>query len=279
MKVLEVSVKNFGSYKSLDFDFRGQNGLTLIQGPTGSGKSTFCDIIPWILFGRTAKGGTVDEVRSWNTSEVTEGFAIIEYQPGFSISITRKRKPNDLYYSTEDLEFNRGKDLQDTQKIINSILGMDFDLYLASSYYQEFSQTAQFFTTNAKTRRQICEQLVDLTMAVRLQDKLKECLKSSNLDAIVVSSDLLNDKNTLNTVTRLQTIESEKHKNWENEKINRLIRAANQYQDFEDGRKKTISNVCRSCGTVLQKPKTIIDDSPNPFENRILEIESEKKSA
>jgi ABC-type lipoprotein export system ATPase subunit len=97
-------VTNFGSYKHLEFDFNS-NGLTLISGPTGSGKSTLCDIVPWILFGRTSKGGAVDEVRSWDAEEATTGTLMLH-----GISITRSRKPNDL-----TIDGRRGKDLNDTQ--------------------------------------------------------------------------------------------------------------------------------------------------------------------
>src|ERR1700677_767637 len=171
MKILSVSLENFASYKKLSFDFQSQ-GLTLIQGANGSGKSTLCDAIPWILFGKTAKDGKSDEVRSWNTAEPTIGAIEVQLEL-YEVNITRIRgKNNDLYYSfTADEAQNkiRGKDLMDTQRMINGLLGADYDLYLAGSYYHEFSQTAQFFTTTAKNRRSICEQLVDLSLPIKLQ--------------------------------------------------------------------------------------------------------------
>ena len=65
MKLLKASVVNFGSYSKLDFDFNNQ-GLTLIQGSTGSGKSTLQDIAIWTVLGITAKDGNADDVRNWN---------------------------------------------------------------------------------------------------------------------------------------------------------------------------------------------------------------------
>lgn len=174
MRVISCHLENFASYKELNFTFENQ-GLTLIQGPTGSGKSTLCDAIPWVLFGTTAKNGAVDDIRSWNTKERTYGSIQLDFKNS-SIAVVRTRNPNDLYYIVDcvwELP-KRGKDLADTQKMINNLLGFDSALYLSGAYFHEFSQTAQFFTTTAKNRRAICEQLVDLSLAKNLQLKIAE---------------------------------------------------------------------------------------------------------
>jgi DNA repair exonuclease SbcCD ATPase subunit len=190
MKILSIHLENFASYKTLDFDFDNQ-GLALIHGANGSGKSTLCDAIPWLLFGITAKNGKVDDVISWNGGE-TFGTAVIDVD-GRHVQISRSRKPNDLYYRWEDntdANPTRGKDLADTQKQINVLLGMDADLYLAGAYFHEFSQTAQFFTTTAKNRRAITEQLADLSMPVTLQEKIKSRERANTIELNMISNNL-----------------------------------------------------------------------------------------
>lgn len=179
MKVLSFELNNFASYKHIKFDM-SSNGLQLIHGPTGAGKSTLCDAIPWLLFGRTAKDGSVDEVRSWFTDEPTIGTintrSLVD-EASMTITRIRGTKGNDLYYTIGLIPFTgiqRGKDIADTQRIINAHLGIDETLYLAGAYYHEFSQTAQFFTTTAKNRRLLCEQLGDLSLAKDLQTKLSD---------------------------------------------------------------------------------------------------------
>ncbi len=191
MKVISAQLQNFASYPKLDFGFNNQ-GLCLIQGPTGSGKSTLCDAIPWVLFGRTAKDGAVDEVVSWNAEGPTIGEIVLEVNPKVRVVVTRTRgkNANDLYFNAYDPSIyrqakdpaqfrghqiaipTRGKDLVDTQKRLNTLLGIDSALYLSGAYYHEFSATAQFFTATAKNRRALCEQLVDLSLAKKLQGDL-----------------------------------------------------------------------------------------------------------
>lgn len=172
MKILSATVSNFASYNHLEFEFKEQ-GLTLVSGPTGAGKSTLMDIVPWILFGKTSKGGAVDEIRSWGAEGITKGYILIESQTSF-IEIWRSRgSVNDLEFHVKGDTVKRGKDLNDTQKQINDILGFDYTLYMSGAYFHEFSETAQFFTANAKTRRDVTEQLVDLTLASTLSDNSK----------------------------------------------------------------------------------------------------------
>lgn len=188
MKIKSITVENFGSFKHLEFDFE-ENGLSLISGSTGSGKSTFCDMLPWILFGKTAKKGAVDDVRAWGVNESTIGQVFLEIH-GIPIIIRRIRGEacdNNLTASVGGSTIV-GKDLTDTQRRINQILGITLDTYLSGAYLHEFSQTAGFFTATAKNRRQITEQLVDLSGVIKLTKALTERIKTLKTDLLEVSS-------------------------------------------------------------------------------------------
>lgn len=254
MRLKSVAVENFGSYERVEFPV-DQEGLCLLQGATGSGKSTLCDIIPWILFGRTAKGGAVDEVLSWPGKKITKGIAI--FDDGTNIVRTRgpKAKDNDLYYYIFDEEYDvagdwtRGKDLNDTQKVVNALIGMDYDLYMAGSYYHEFSQTAQFFTTSAKNRRVLCEQLTDLSLATKLQPKLIEKYKEYNTQYRNLESQKQSAASKIEVLKKMQQLEYTKADGWDKAKIARLETILMKSQEFEKSLLR--SGKCQSCGQTL----------------------------
>ncbi len=275
MRIKSISVQNFASYSDLSLNFDA-SGLTLIQGANGAGKSTLCDVIPWILYGKTSKGGTVDEIRTWDTRAPSTGTVEAEIGNGI-LQVTRVRgKTNDLYYSYDNGgDILRGKDIPDTQKIINSILGIDYDLYLAGSYFHEFSQTAQFFTTSAKNRRQICEQLVDLSLAVKLKDKASEQYKAVNLLLQVTNQSISDDSFKLQHLKTIQIKEQSRAADWEAQQDKTREYLAAQYEKFESARKKIISNQCKSCGTILAKPREVMDLSDNPYMTRLEHLTSE----
>lgn len=234
MLIKSARVENFASYKELEIDF-SNNGLMLIHGPTGSGKSTICDIVPWILFGKTSKGGNADEILSWPGDKITKGECAVE---GFRIVRTRgpKAKDNDLYYlelNADLAEKTRGKDLNDTQKLINNLLGIDYDLYLSGAYFHEFSQTAQFFITTAKNRRAICEQLVDLSLAKTLQTNLSEARKDLKLKINVVAQDVAMGQLNLNHYKASLYKEQEAEAKWQYQHDKALTVLQEKYNNFE----------------------------------------------
>jgi len=185
MQIRKCQLKNFASYEELTFDF-SRLGLSLLYGATGVGKSTILDAVSWVLFGVTAKNGNVDEVRSWhNLEEPTYGQLEIE-TPSGSIAVFRSRgKPsqNDLYWFEEcQAVEQRGKDLLDTQRLLNKRLGMDVDLFLSGSYFCEFSPTSQFFMANTKAQREFFESIARLDFPVKLSDRLSDSKKGVKIE-------------------------------------------------------------------------------------------------
>ena len=235
MRILRASLENFASYKTLDFDFTNK-ALVLIQGPNGAGKSTLCDVIPWILFGRTAKNGPVDDVLPWSGESPTAGTLRLALS-GQEVTVTRRRKPNDLYINQD----TRGKDIPDTQRLINRLLGLDVDYFLSAAYFHEFSQTATFFMTTPKVRRLISEQLVDLTLAKSLQTKIVVEKKVINIKEL--ESDVAALESQIKFLkTHIQAIGA-KALFWEEERETKRRALAESLLNFEADQEATISRL------------------------------------
>lgn len=176
MRITYASATNFGSFGNISINY-GDNHLTLVSGATGSGKSTLLDIPSWVLFGKTSKGGAVEEIRSWGTS-LTEGTCQVVLSNGSSCTVTRIRGKGeglstDLYWKeTEDSTPVRGKDLSDTQRLLEQKLGIGYELFITASYFHEFSPVTGFYTATAKQRRQLFEQITDLSFVTNISEEL-----------------------------------------------------------------------------------------------------------
>lgn len=278
----------------MTFGYKDQ-GLTLIQGPTGSGKSTLCDAIPWILFGKTAKGGAVDEIKSWGTDDVTKGEVLIDLKGQlFAVARVRgKAKDNDLYFSYDGGPTQRGKDLNDTQRLINSILGINYELYLSGAYFHEFSQTAQFFITTAKNRRLMCEQIVDLSLAVKLAAALKERDKAIVSNQLYVDQEIRDTEFKLDHLKRSETSEQNKALEWNKAHATRKEDLQAKHASFSIRKSKSIADLeqrletdlmrdqespkCSACGAIKTKKHNNTAHIIEKY-NELIELEKSREN-
>lgn len=244
MKLLTFHIENFASYKDLTFDFNDV-GLALIQGPTGSGKSTLQEVVPWILFGITSKGGTVDEIRSWQSDSPTIGTLKLETTSG-AIEVVRTRgtaKDNDLYWTEEKTpeKKERGKDLLDTQKKLSARLGFTTDIYCTAAHFNEFSDTNFFFVAKAKEKRALFERLTVLEFPARLAEKATDDKKRTKKSIAAAH------ESYVKTATQLEFIRASRVKiaalgrTWDDERTNKLAEYGACSKTFETDKAAKIS--------------------------------------
>jgi DNA repair exonuclease SbcCD ATPase subunit len=247
LKLVSLTLQNFGSYKNLDFRLDSQ-GLTLIHGTTGAGKSTIPDAACWVLFGETARGGAVDEVRSWqHQDEPTRGDLLLETPKGqlVVVRIRGKAKENDLYwYESDETEtIQRGKDLNDTQAKLNQRLGMDIDSYTSGAYFHEFSASGSFFTAKAKDRRGIFERIAELVLPARIAESSTNHRKSvkEQISSLQTQYDRLDGKlQQLNLSRDLSTQGKEK---WEETQVKKIKEAEEKVAAFDEARVQSIKQL------------------------------------
>lgn len=254
MKILSAKVDNFGSYKHLEFQFDGL-GLALISGSTGAGKSTLLDIVPWILYGRTAKDGSVSDVVSWQSEgQPTRGELTLELR-GRVFRVIRSRGPNGLhndlhwcepqgkddYFLDNTYLQHRGKDLNDTQKLVEQRLGVSAEAYLSGAYFHEFSPTGTFFSSPAKSRRELFERVADLSFPLKLSTSSTDLRRGAraSADALRVATSKLEGRQL-----QIQTsIDSTKKSadNWERSQKQKIDSLSAKAKTFEEDNVKATS--------------------------------------
>ena len=72
MIIKEIRIKNFRSYYGDNNIFEFSDGLTLILGDNGDGKTTFFDALQW-LFNTTIDKGNVDHMSEMRKSKMEIG--------------------------------------------------------------------------------------------------------------------------------------------------------------------------------------------------------------
>ena len=237
MKVLSVETTNFGSYSNFKMNF-DQIGLGLIYGATGSGKSTVMDMVSWCLFGETAKGLSVDEIKSWGTNETT-GKIKVDTGKGI-ITVCRVRgarsSQNDLYFNDEQ----RGKDATETQKIINQRLGIDLQSFVNASYFHEFSDSGNFFMARAKERRSLFETFAPLDFPRQLQEKFTAGKKSTKSKLEDVQKDYFKSSGKFEQLSNQRNSTIRASEEWQRGHAHASVELEKFTKNFEKEREKKL---------------------------------------
>lgn len=172
----KLIAENFLSWANLEFDFK--SGVTLIEGfnfddgsSEGSGKSAIPNALCWALFGQVPKDVNIDEVIRSGQTNCTVTVYIND-----NTQIVRKRGPNDLYIITADGQKIKGKDVKETQKRIQELIGMSFETFCQSVLFAQ-NYPRKFITASEEDKAKIFSELQDLSWCDRAAKKTTELFK------------------------------------------------------------------------------------------------------
>lgn len=254
MKIMKVAANNFQSYDSIEFTF-SDLGLSLISGPTGAGKSTLMDLVSWTLFGVTGKDGAVDEVKSWNSEDPTGSLIVVDTPKG-EVAICRIRGlKNDLHYVDLSVSSNpvRGKDLNDTQKLINARLGVTPEMFLLGSYLTQFSDADRFFIAKAKERREVLEKIADQDFAATLAWHTSDARKETKAKLADKYKEYEKNKGILEGLESSAQAAQENRALWEqNHKIN-IQKVQDAHDNFDAAKNSELKKLGANIETILRQ--------------------------
>jgi DNA repair exonuclease SbcCD ATPase subunit len=201
-RIVDVEVENFLSFKKMDFKYKPM-GLTLLEGydedlgvNTGAGKSSFLDAPVYGIFGETSKNLKSDEVINRLTGKNLKIVTTLEGEDGlYKIFRYRKdsEKDNDLYMLLPNGQELRGKDNRETQKLIEQILGCNFDVFLKSTYFTQFGSIDRFLSASDTEKKKLISEITDLSIYDEMLDVVKKNIATdeSALSIIKIKKDQL----------------------------------------------------------------------------------------
>jgi len=201
MKFKRVKWKNFLSYPNSWTEYEFKNGLTLIQGPIGAGKSTIIDVLNFALFGTPYRKITIPRlVNSKNKKNLLVELEI--EKNGKEILIKRGISPNvfEIYVNGNLIPLESKK--KKYQEVLEEVLGINEKLF-NQVLVKSLAKGSSFFTLPKGEKRKIIESLFNIEIFGLANEVLKERKKELEKE--------LNDlKQELFLVTSLLKSEREK---------------------------------------------------------------------
>ena len=196
-----VGIGPFTQRQVIDFTAFDESGLFLLEGPTGSGKSTIIDALTFALYGDVArqKDASKDRLRSNRLEdgqrsevdlvfEVRSGLYRVARTPAYTPA-GRKRQRNSkatLVRVVEDPSAEAGvRTMEDIasgpSKVgpeITRIVGLDKEQFLQTIVLPQ-GKFARFLTATSDERERILRDIFDTRVYVAFQERLAEAAASS----------------------------------------------------------------------------------------------------
>ena len=176
---MKIQVENFRCYKDpRTFTFDDEGGVILVQGESGSGKTSVFKAISFALYGKEPR------VLTFNETKLVVRF---EYK---NLRIKRTKGPNHLYLEVLDEDGKVELKLQDdpAQARINSVFGTHFTI----TNYLSQKGLDTFLTCKREDRKEFLQQLIAQHFPVeQTRDKVKNEIRLRKMHLNGISNQLM----------------------------------------------------------------------------------------
>lgn len=201
IEFLSIGVKNFRSYGNIQTKYEFYNGLDLITGTNGNGKtSLILHGIIFNLFGVGVNGENVDSlINDVNKKNMEVELELLSN--GKHYRILRGRKPNklEIYEDGSETPLPSISSKADDAYVIETILGgIDKNVFLKLFTIQANNSDISIFRMSAGDRRKLLESLFDLSIYSEMKIKNEENIGLIELDKINIERDNKDLSNQLN---------------------------------------------------------------------------------
>lgn len=180
MKIKKIEAQNFRSWNKLELDLEKPNGLVMVIGLNGNGKSSAFYTLIYALYGELPDGSKGDDVVKQDKGKDTYARVTFTHL-NHEYEITRYRK--DKKYKNKVILKQDGKDVtlstnKETDQKILEILGFSFDTLLNSIVFSP-ERLNSFINATDKHRKEILEELTNTNIYKQAEQLVKEDSKEA----------------------------------------------------------------------------------------------------
>jgi len=184
-----IELSNFLSYRELQYTFP-LTGLYFIGGDNGAGKSTIIEAVSWVLFGRTVRNLSADEVVNWKVGK--DCYVSLQFlgTDGQKYLVSRFRK--DSSNGNALFLFRGDKDITDssskkTQELLDSVVGMNWQVFSTAVVFGE--KAVRFAEARDSEKKEIFDELLLLHRFKEAQREVKNDLKKKEEEKAAYEAD------------------------------------------------------------------------------------------
>lgn len=222
MKLLTLKIDNFISIKHAELDFnKFKDGVFLISGPTGSGKSSMLDAIHWALYGvtlnqnRNTTGITKTIISDYAGDKEDLKVELTFEQGGANYKIVRTMKregTTTLKFATPDMIYDK---IREGNLAIEKVVGLNSKQF-DQMVMLEQGNFSKFLLADSKDRAVLLRNVFDTQMFRDIEQRLKEKMDSlkDEIDGLIRLEQTYLHGDTVDTIkSRIELATASKSEN------------------------------------------------------------------
>lgn len=266
--IKSLHLRNFRSFPNYETIINFTEGINLIDGVNGSGKSTIMNALMWGIWGRC--NYKKSDITNVSTNGECWVKVVLRLSDGTDMSIERTMKSLEIKYDGEKLSFSS---IAAANAFIVKKIGMRYNI---ASFLMAFSGESCITSMTPAKRREIVEIVMGLDIIKIVNDKTKQYMNSSrnNLDTMTA---LIN--NYQNSILNIKNVINNDHGDNDDEilEINNTIEALRiEYTENLTKQKDSINDInnIRSQLTKLGNEASVLNSKKNDLISRANMIKS-----
>lgn len=234
MQILQIKLQNFLPIRELTLHLDNQ-GLVLVQGnnldddnfeSNGAGKSSIPEGIVWVLYGKTIRGLTGDDVVNRKANKNCFGFIDLIDDDGSHYRVSRYRKhyehKNSLYVYKNNKNITPESE-KSTVAFITQLLQMDYNTFISTILYS--AKSFKFTTATDAEMKQAFDTMLDFEVIkkchILAKEKKTELLAEINILQLAIESKISQISSTQQQVEELEE-KNKKYKRETQEKVQQI---------------------------------------------------------
>lgn len=275
MKIKKIEAQNFRSWNKLELNLEKPNGLVMVIGFNGNGKSSAFYTLTYALYGELPDGSKGDDVIKQDKGKNTYARVIFTHL-NHEYEITRYRK--DKKYKNKVILKQDGKDVtlstnKETDQKILEILGFSFDTLLNSIIFSP-ERVNSFISATDKHRKEILEELTNTNIYKQAEQLIKEDSKEAQNQLDLAQKELQRLIDLSKTLNALESNYRQSKTMW-NQNYDKLTKSVKELKTKLvttnlDEIKQSLSEANAGLDKVKAKLKTV----PAPDNTKINQLKS-----
>lgn len=272
-----IVAKGFLSWDDLDFQIN--HGITQIDGwnfdddtSEGSGKSGVLNAICWNLYGKIPKDVNIDDVIREGQKECLTESSFTD----FKIVRTRKGGRGELYMEEADGKITKGKDVKETQSLIEDRIGLTFETFMQTVYFaQDYEK--KFITSDQEDKGKILSEIQDLKIFDRARKEVLELAKIENTKLSKIDQEIQLAQQASKHSQEKFLMKERFIKAQRDDQQSRIQQLELKEENLKDELQKEISSIDELRASYSSMGDVLVDDSIRQINSDIEQLEAAKQ--